>query len=138
MSEQVIVGEAAKPNIEEVIGKYIDLRDTVERKTAALKDELAPVNAAMKTIESYLMSVAIETGQTKFGTARGTAFITTKTACNVADWDQVLAYIKTHDAFHILNKAVNKTAVGEIVDATGAPVPGVNWVTMKEIQVRRA
>lgn len=133
MSDQVAV-----PNIEEVIGKYIDLRDAVERKTSALKDELAPLQAAMKVIESHLMDVAIKTGQTKFGTKHGTAFITTKTGCNVADWDATLGHIRANNAFHLLNKAVNKTAVGEYIEAHGNPPPGINWVAMKEIQIRRS
>ena len=136
MSDQT-AAPAPQPNIDDVIGKYIDLRDSVERENAALKDKLAPMQAAMKTIETYLMQVAITTGQTKFGTKHGTAFITTKTGCNVADWDAALRFILDGHT-HLLNKAVNKTAVGEYIEKNGSPPPGINWVAMREIQIRRA
>lgn len=132
--------QAAAPTVtvDSIVKKYIELRDSCEQKANALKKELEPLQAAMKGIETYLMALATQTGQTKFGTEHGTAFITTKTGCNVADWNATLDYIKTSDAWHLLNKAVNKTAVGEIVEATGTPPPGVNWTVMKEIQIRRS
>lgn len=130
--------QAAAANVDAIIKKYIEMRDTIERKTKELANELAPINAAMKGIETYLMALANQTGQTKFGTESGTAFVTTKTGCTVADWSATLAFIQSNNAWHILNKAVNKTAVGEIVEKTGNPPPGVNWVAMKEIQVRRS
>jgi hypothetical protein len=129
--------QVAAPNIEEIIGKYIDLRDSIERETKALANKLAPSQAAMKTIETYLMKVTNETGQTKLGTKHGTAFVTTKTGCNVADWDLTLPFILNGNT-HLLNKAVNKTAVGEYIEKNGQPPPGINWVVMKEIQIRRS
>jgi hypothetical protein len=125
-------------NLETIIGKYIDLRDSVERLMKKAAEEAAPMTAAMKGIETYLMSVANATGQTKFGTKRGTAFQTTKTACNVADWDTTLPWIVEGGRWNLLNKAVNKTAVGEYIERNGTPPPGINWVVMKDIQIRRA
>jgi hypothetical protein len=127
------------PNIEAVIGKYIDLRDAVSRETEALKDRLAPMQAAMKTIETYLMDVAIKTGQTKFGTQYGTAFIATKTGCNIADKDAYWNYLMENptERRHLLTLSANKTAVGEHIEKAGTPPPGINWVAMKEIQIRR-
>lgn len=125
-------------NIEQVIAKYIELRDAVEREAALLKDKTKPMLAAMTTIETFLMKLSNDTGQTQFGTAAGTAFVTTKTGCNVTNWDETVAFIKGNDAFFLLNKAVNKTAVSEYMDAhQGALPPGVKWEVMKAIQIRR-
>src|SRR4051812_40227205 len=93
---------AAEQNIDTIIGKYIDLRDTIEQKNKALAADLAPLQAAMKGIETYLMALANQTGQTKFGTARGTAFVTTKTGCNIADKETFWQHIQTTGSRHLL------------------------------------
>jgi hypothetical protein len=131
--------EQAQPNIESVIGKYIELRDAVERETAELKNRLVPMQTAMKTIETYLMDVALKTGQTKFGTQFGTAFIATKTGCNIADKDAYWNYIMQdpNGRRHLLTLSAAKTSVGEHIEKNGTPPPGINWVAMKEIQIRR-
>lgn len=132
MNEQ----QVAVPTIEEMIGKYIEFRDAVERETKALKAKIAPWEASMRTIETYLMGLSLKTGQTTFGTPSGTAYRTQKTACNVEDWEVTLPFIINGNT-HMLNKAVNKTAVGEYVAANGTPPPGVKWIVMEDIQVRR-
>lgn len=136
------MSEQDKPavNIEEVIGKYIDLRDACDRENNALKDRLAPMQAAMKTIEAYLMNVANATGQTKFGTERGTAFVTTKTGCNIADKESFKAFVQSDPGnWRLLTLSANKTAVAEYIEkGTGTPPPGLNWVVMKDIQIRRS
>lgn len=125
--------------IDEIVEKYIKLRDESDRIAARAKADLEPVAAAMKGIETYLMALAQKTGQTKFGTKAGTAFITTKTGCNVGDWDTALGFIREQNAWHLLNKAVNKTAVGEYMEANqGQTPPGVEWVALKAIQIRRS
>ena len=91
----------------------------------------------MKGIESYLMAVANNTGQTQLGTSQGTAFVTTSNHCGVEDWEAVKKYIAENGAWHLLNKAVSKTAVGEYIESDGKPPPGVKWTTMKVIQVRK-
>lgn len=128
--------QSAAPNIDEVIGKYIDLRDACDREAAELKTRLAPMQAAMKGIETYLMDLAIKTGQTKFGTAHGTAFITTKTGCNISDKEAFWNTAKDQPA--LLTLSANKTAVAEYIEKNGTPPAGINWVAMKEIQIRRS
>lgn len=153
--------------IEQVIEKYLDLREQIELINNETKTKLEPLQAAMKGIESYLMAVSNKTGQTQFGTTHGTAFTTTQTQCGIEDWEATKRFLieeavaevahsmvgaeeptpadmaRLVDAamakckWHLLNKAVNKTAAGEYVDSEGKPPPGVKWVTMKVIQVRK-
>lgn len=139
MTEAAAPAQVDQANIDQIVAKYVEFRDALDRKQKALDAELAPMKAGMVTIENYLMDLANKTGQTKFGTPSGTAFITTKTGCNVADWDVVKKFVLDNNAWNLLNKAVNKTAVGEYMDANNQQTPpGVNWTTMKAIQIRRA
>lgn len=126
-------------NLDTVIAKYIALRDNIETETKALADRLEPIKQAMKGIETYLMALANATGQTKFGTNAGTAFVTTKTGCNIADKDSYWSFLMEAPAErrHLLTLSANKTSVGEYIEKNGTPPPGVNWTVMKDIQIRR-
>lgn len=132
------MGDMSTPafTVDEVISKYLDLREQIEKIEADHKAKTAPLKSAMEGIEKYLLALSNKTGQTQFGTERGTAFLSTVTACKVSDWEATKKYIQDHGAFHLLNKAVNKTAVGEFIEQHAVPPPGVEWVKMREIKVR--
>lgn len=125
------------PQIAAIIEKYIELRDAVDAINAKAKADVAALQTAMDGIESYMMKLAVETGQTQFGSPAGTAFVTTQDRCNVADWDAVLAFARENNMWNILTKGVSKTVVKEYLDAHETLPPGVNWSTAKVIQIRR-
>lgn len=129
--------QPTETNLSAAIKKYIEFRDSIDRHQAEFDAKTKPMKAAMKTIEGYFMNLVNKTGQTTFGTPDGTAFRDTKTGCNVKDWDTFLAWMKENDAHHLLNKAVNKTAVKEYIDAHDTPPPGVEWVSIYDIKIRR-
>lgn len=152
--------------LEQVIDRYLAVKDEVELIEADTKAKLEPLKKAMTAIETYLMAVSNQTGQTQFGTTNATAFQTTKTNCGVADFEATKRFM-LHDAieavvrrvgypdippglleecldialekgaWQLLNKAVNKTTVKEHMDQhDGVPPPGVKWESFKAIQVR--
>jgi hypothetical protein len=144
MTEAVAVApEQQQPqqvNLEAVIAKYVELRDSIEQANKELADRIAPIQSAMKGIETYLMALANQTGQTQFGTKAGVAFVTTKTGCNIADKDAYWRFLMDapEERRHLLTLSANKTSVGEYIEKQGTPPPGINWTVMKAIQVRRA
>lgn len=125
------------PNIAAIIDKYIELRDAVDAINADAKARCAEMKKAMEGIESYMMKLSNETGQTNFGSEAGTAFLTTETHCSVADFQQVIKFAADNDMWNILTKGVSKTVVAEYLDKNGALPPGVNWSAHKVIQIRR-
>lgn len=133
MSDQA----ASAPNVEAIIAKYIDLRDAIDAAKAEYEGKVAGLKQAQEGIEAYLMGLANTTGQTSFGCAAGTAFVTTQNGCNVANKEEFMRYIRENEAWPLLNVSANKTNVKEFLDANNQLPPGVNWTTMKVIQVRR-
>lgn len=125
------------PNVAAIIDKYIELRDAVDAINAEAKARCAEMKKAMEGIESYMMKLAIETGQTNFGSEAGTAFITTETHCSVADFDQVFKFAVENNMKDILTKGVSKTVVAQYLDKHESLPPGVNWSAEKVIQIRR-
>ena len=125
------------PNIAAIIDKYIELRDSVDAINAEAKARCAEMKKAMEGIESYMMKLAIESGQTNFGSDSGTAFITTETHCSVADFSQVIKFAQENNMWDILTKGVSKTVVAQYLDKHETLPPGVNWTSQKVIQIRR-
>jgi len=123
--------------VDAVIDTYIKLRAQKEVVEADVKDRLAGIKEKMLKLEAWIQAKSEETGVKSFKTDAGTAFMSTADFASVGDWDAVLDFIKTHDAYDMLNKAVNKKAVREYIDANGAIPSGVNFGTKISVSVRR-
>lgn len=124
--------------VEQVVGTYIKLRRKKEALENQVKADVDAIKVSMGKIEAWLMEKADADGVTSFKTTAGTAFVTTTDFANVADWDAVLTFIKSHDAFDMLEKRVSKTAVRAYMDESGDVPPGINYGTKIGINVRKA
>lgn len=123
--------------VDQAIAAYMKLRQKKSEVEAQIKDEVAQIEAGMDKIEKWIKTQADTMGVTSFKTKHGTAFLTTKDYANVENWDATLAFIKENDAYDMLNKAVNKTAVRGYIDQHKAVPPGVNYGTKIEVSVRK-
>jgi|TARA_R110002167_G_scaffold103452_4_gene267650 hypothetical protein len=123
--------------VDAVIDTYIKLRAQKEVVEADVKDRLAGIKEKMLKLEAWIQAKSEETGVKSFKTDAGTAFMSTSDFASVGDWDVVLDFIKTNDAYDMLNKAVNKKAVREYLDINGAVPSGVNFGTKISVNVRR-
>jgi hypothetical protein len=123
--------------IDTVVSRYIDLRDQKAKIAADAKAQTEGIDAQLKIIEGWLHQKLHELGTESFKTEFGTAYLTKTDFCGVADWNLVLQYIQENQAWNLLNKAVNKTAVKEYLNENQVPPPGVNYGVKEEVQVRR-
>lgn len=123
--------------VDEVIAKYIELRDKKDQINADAKAAVKAVDANLDIIEAWLLNQANEQGVSSFACDIGTAFVKETDFANVSDWNLTVDFIKKNELWQMLKKDVNKTAVKEFIDANGVPPPGVNWGSKREIQVRR-
>jgi hypothetical protein len=55
----------------------------------------------------------------------------------VGDWDHVLDFIRTNEAYDMLEKRVSKMAVRGYIEQTKAVPPGINYGTKLEVSVRK-
>ncbi len=127
-----------------LVERFVDLRD---RKAALKKkcdEETAALDKLMDAIEGKIKEELNAQGATSIKTPHGTAYIAWKESATVADWDAVLGYIKEHEAWELLEKRVSKAEVKMIMeeDRNGQyqnpPPPGVNFVRVETINVRRS
>lgn len=124
------------------------------------KAELAPLGEELNLCEVFIKDHMNKAGLQQAKTDAGMAFFTTKDSVTVKDMDaaigfmvdsaavnapadidpgvvrRMLDHVKAHGMWGLLNKAVNKTAAKELIEAK-TPPPGVEYSSYKDLGWRR-
>jgi hypothetical protein len=124
--------------IDKVIEAYIKLRLVKESTKKRHAEEMAPINDNMYKLSLYLQKTLQESGQTSAKTEAGTAFLQTDTTVAIRDWPGILAYIKAHDLWEMLEKRVSKSVVADYIDSTKEIPPGLEIKTEISCHIRKA
>lgn len=124
-------------NVDDVVATYMKLRSQKESIEAEVKDRVSVLKAKMEKLEAWIKEQADVQGVTSFKTKHGTAFLTTTDYANVADWDAILDFIRTQEAFDMLEKRISKLAVRGYIEANKVVPPGVNYGTKIGVNIRK-
>jgi hypothetical protein len=124
--------------LDQIIDKYLKIRDEKTKIKEKYQADVAHLDAAMEKIENYLQAEMQKSGLKNLPTELGTAYLSTRTAATVADWDSLLSYVRANDLWTLLEKRVSKTAVEEFVAANDDLPPGVNISQAVVVNVRRS
>lgn len=126
--------------IDQLIEKYLALRDKKTEMDRAHDAAVAPVKEGMKKIENYLLTQMQSQGLTSFPVKGiGTAYQSLQTSVTMADWDSFKPFIAEQpDPFRFLDRKVNKTAVEEYMAEHQDVPPGVNVRREIVVNVRRS
>lgn len=136
-TEQSKHGGRRTMKLDELVGKYVEVRDKKADLTAAYKEKVAKIDAVLDKIESILLQQFELGGMDSVKTPHGTAYKTTKTSYGVADWDAALDFIKAHELWHVLERRVAKAGVESYKEETGELLPGLNARTEVTVNIRR-
>lgn len=124
--------------LDEIVAKYLELRD----KKKVYKDEydakVAELDTAMDRIEAYMLKQMGEQGLENLPTSAGTAYKSIRTSATVADWDSFLNFVKSNEAWSMLERRAAKAAVDEFVTANGDLPPGININRAVVCNIRRS
>jgi hypothetical protein len=120
----------------DMIEKYLQLRNKVNKIEAKHKEELAPYTKVREQLENLLLAHLNDTGTDSAKCKAGTAFKSTATSVTVKDWTATLTYIKDNNLWDLLEARVSKTATVEIIEETKKPVPGVQISRATVLRVR--
>ena len=123
--------------VDQVVAAYITLRNQKDRIEAETKEKVRGIKEKMIKLEGWLMRNADEQGVSSFKTDSGTAFVTSVDFAQVADWDEVLEFVKAHEAYDMLERRVSKRAVRDYIESNKAVPPGVNYGSKLEVNVRK-
>jgi hypothetical protein len=123
--------------LDEIVGRYVALRDKKEEIAKRQKDELRPYNEALDKIEAALLNYFNQSGSDSCKTTAGTAFTSTRTSATVADRETFFDWVLEHNALDMLESRCNKTAVEQYLDSAGELPPGINRRVEKTVCVHR-
>jgi hypothetical protein len=125
--------------MEQIVEKYIQLRDIKSLMKQKYEAKVAKVDAIMEKIEGVILQQFNEQGMTSCGTKMGTAYKQLQARVSVADWDLVLKFIKEHGMWQMLERRIGKVAVVEYKEAHGGELPpGLNFSEEYVVNIRRA
>lgn len=123
--------------VDQLVEKYILLRDRKEAIAKRHKAELEPYGSALEKIEAVLLTHLNNAKIEAMRASSGTAYKTVRTSAKVTAWSKTLDYIREKELWELLEARVSKVAVEAIVAETQAGIPGVEIVRETCVQVRR-
>ena len=128
----------ARMSADDMIDKYLRLRDKVKLIKERQVKELAPYNECMNTLEGWMLEALNNAGLQSMKSPHGTAYKSVRTSAKVTDWLATLSFIKEKEAWDLLEARVSKLAAQAIIDETHLPIPGVDTSSEIVVNVRRA
>lgn len=124
--------------MEQLIEKYIAVRDKKAEIVAAHKAKIATLDEVLDKLEGVLLSQLEANGMESARCKTGTVYKSTRTSATVADWDYVLNFILTNDLHNMLERRVSKQAVEQYREEHGDLPPGINWREEVVVNIRRS
>ena len=117
---------------------FIALRDRRTQRKAAYTDDDAGDKGKQDKIEIEFLRRFQDRGIDNVSAREiGTAYKTTSSSAPVGDWDALLDHVKECEAWEMLERRVNKTAVEQFKSVEGDLPPGVNWSETQVVNFRR-
>jgi hypothetical protein len=124
----------------DLIRRYIEIRDFIERKTKEFEESIAGHQAALKTLEGAVQQHLIDTGADNIKTEFGTAYRTTVMSVKLADRGAFIHDVSARgeDPTAYFTSAINKEKIKELIDVHGGPPAGVDITYIHKTNFRRS
>lgn len=126
------------PAVDEIVARYIALRDKKAEIKAKYEAEVEAIDAAMNRVENYLLKLMTELGVESIRTSAGTPYVSRRTSATVADWDAFLGWVKSNGEWSMLERRANKTVVQSWRDEHNDLPPGLNWREERVVNIKRS
>ena len=124
-------------NIDQLVDKYIRIRDKKAEVQKTQKAELARFDEALHTIERVFLTFMQENNVDSLNTNHGTAYKRVQTSCTIADRDAFLNFVREGDNWAFADLRANAPAVKAYLDANESLPPGINFTSRLTVNVQR-
>lgn len=126
------------PAVDEIVARYIALRDKKAEIKAKYDAEVEAIDAAMSRVENYLLKLMTELGVESIRTSAGTPYVSRRTSATVADWEVFLDWVRSNGEWSMLERRANKTAVQSWREEHNDLPPGLNWREERVVNIKRS
>lgn len=127
-----------KVGIDTRVEQYIKLRDRIKEIETRHKEELKPFKDTLEKLNSVILQHLTQVGGESIRTSAGTAYVTEKKSASLADPQAFMEYVIGNDAWDLLDRKANVSAVADYINENNAPPPGVNYSSTFVVGVRRS
>lgn len=125
--------------LNEVVEKYIALRDQKAQMRKDFDGRVAPIDSALEQIEVALLKTFDAAGLDSAKTPVGTAYVSTRTSATVADKESFGAFVKaSDDNWALADVRAAKANIESYLEEHGELPPGINWRAERVVNVRRS
>lgn len=129
----------ATNNAEQVIDKYVELRDRKSTLKKAYDADVEKLDAAMDTIEVYLMELMKNLGVDSLkANASGTAYRVTKTKASIDDRALARAFALETGNLDLFELRASSTGVKAYLEENAALPPGFSVLEEETVNIRRS
>ena len=123
---------------EALVSRFRELREKKSAITQIYKNKIAVVDEELDEISANLLSICNDLNIDSLRTAEGTAMRRETTRYWTSDWDRMYAFIKDHDAFHLLEQRVHNKHMEDFLGENPDVMPiGLNIDKRFSISVRK-
>jgi hypothetical protein len=126
------------PAVDEIVARYIALRDKKAEIKAKYDAEVEAIDAAMSRVENYLLKLMTELGVESIRTSAGTPYVSRRTSATVADWEVFLDWVRSNGEWSMLERRANKTVVQSWREEHNDLPPGLNWREERVVNIKRS
>jgi hypothetical protein len=116
---------------------YVKIREEIKRLDDAHKEVMRPHRERLEKLNSFLLNRLNDLGCDSIRSSSGTIYRTERKTASLADADAFMQFVIANQAFDLLDRKANTTAVSEFIATHNAPPPGVNFSTTYLVGVRR-
>ena len=124
-------------DFDEMVGKFVALRDKIRALDAEHKDKMAPFRETLERLNNLMLNHLNEVGAENVKTHSGTVYKSSKKTAPIADRSAFWEYVQSTDNFDLLDWKANVTAVGDFVEEHHTLPPGVSFNVHQTVGVRR-
>ena len=117
--------------------QYVKLRDYIRDTEARQKEELAQAKEMLRQLEALMLAHLDATNSNSINTKAGTFYRSSRKSASIKDGEAFMRYVIDNQAWDLLDRKANATAVADFIDAHNAPPPGVNFTTMVTLGVQK-
>ena len=124
--------------IDDIVGKYVKLRDTIKLADDAHELKLEKAKAYLKALNAALLDKLNAVGGDSVATPHGTAYRTTRRSASIADGAVFRDFVIENEAYDLVDWKANAPACDDYLKSEGDLPPGINLTTAYTVGVRRA
>lgn len=123
--------------MEELVAKFVAVRDHIDATTELQKEALAPFKKIKEDLGALILNKLQAQGADSVATPSGTAYVSTKRSATIADGEAFWDYVVGQKAWDLVDKKANAPAVEDFINEHKIMPPGINFTKIQTLGVRR-